>query len=156
MTKQEPAKRLGVFSLWLFIRIIEYAAWFIIVPTAYDYAMNLQFPDISVLGGTIIVIGINIRARFNAYGTADDSGVTYRHYFRQRFVGWADIEHIEWNPGDYGGFALKLMKPRSFNRLSFHINPQVKDAIAQVRTGQVPPIVEWVKAKVEAAQGTGS
>lgn len=140
---------LGSRGNWVGIRLTEAVVFFVAAPALY-----ILNPQSGVELAAAIIALLAVAAVWDpvAWGTADETGVRYRHYFGRHFVPWEAVSRVDWSSAwivvvRKEGWLLR-------RRIVFPLQRSIKDALAEAvgRPLPEPPAVAALKELVPAAQ----
>ncbi len=145
-------KQLGSFGLWLWARVVQLLVFAFFADTTV-LLVRFRGPDLSDVLLFLLLASVALSLHPVAYGFANNSGVSFRRYFKRRFVSWENIAAVEW--GALRGIRVVLRESNGGRTLLFSDNPSLSEFAAQLRGRSVPEIVTWVRSRISRADAAG-
>ena len=146
-------KALGVFGLWLYVRIVEVFIWVFALMIEYTFVRvpgKVGLTDALIL---LLLVYVSFLMHPVAYGSADKNGIYYRRYLKKHFASWEQLDGVEWRVRSFRPLAIYLKgMPRWRGTLTFGQNPSVRSAYRQFWGRETPEIVVWLQAQLASAE----
>jgi len=150
---ERDTKRLGSFGLWLWVRGIESLVLAVALQALLQLVRSRGASFFDVLSALLFAY---LLAEFHcfAYGLADGSGISYRRYFKRKFVPWSDVAAVEWRPRfSFALVTLTLEDHKTMKkRLEFALNPRISEAFQVLSRKTRPHIVGWLEDRIQSRQ----
>lgn len=135
----KPEILVGTFWVWLFFRVMT-------IPLS-AMAIGLGFWDLSAfyrlgpLLAVFIVVVMVLGQDDLIYGRANDEGICYRRYFREKFVPWSEVSAIAWTFTQ--DLQIKLKGGGWFRKTLYAKSQESMDRLPKVST-EDPEFIRWL------------